>query len=469
MNIRQYLSQQFLAAALMLIVAASPAQDLRDSLMRETEAALNDARAASVPLLSPGNFQEAEKYYSRAEDKIGRGKSIESIRKDLDAANESLQAAEEAARIARVTFSETLKVRDAAVTANAATLAAEQWSDAQKLFDRAARRLEAGDVNRAKDYADDARAIYSRSELTAIQGAILNEARKQISAAREEKVEKFAPKTLAKAERLVEKAESDLQQNRYATEGPLAMAREAEYEAKHSRHLAGQAQRLKNKQVTPEELILEWEQPLGAIGEALDSSRDMSAGYVVSRDASLARIEDLKSKSEQLEVANTRIAELEESLGMTTERAQASELRQRQVDALEGLFRPDEARIVQEEDNVIIRLVGLSFDSGESVIKSQYFQLLRKIADVPDIFPGASLVLLVEGHTDSVGNDTMNLALSERRANSVRDYLLASTILPGSQVRALGYGETRPVANNETAEGRAMNRRIDVVILPEGR
>ncbi len=78
-------------------------------------------------------------------------------------------------------------------------------------------------------------------------------------------------------------------------------------------------------------------------------------------------------------------------------------------------------------------------------------------------------MLLVEGHTDSVGNDTMNLALSERRANSVRDYLLASTILPGSQVRALGYGETRPVANNETAEGRAMNRRIDVVILPEGR
>jgi outer membrane protein OmpA-like peptidoglycan-associated protein len=189
----------------------------------------------------------------------------------------------------------------------------------------------------------------------------------------------------------------------------------------------------------------------------------------VSRDASLARIEDLKAKAVQLEVANARVAELEESLGMTTERAQASELRQRRVDALESLFRPNEARILQEEGNVIIRLIGLSFDSGESLIKSQYFQLLRKIADVPDIFPGASLVLVVEGHTDSVGNDTMNLALSERRANSVRDYLLASTILPGSQVRAVGYGETRPVANNETAEGRAMNRRIDVVIVPDER
>jgi len=462
-------SKAFLAAALILISTALSAQDLRDSLTRETEAAFNEARGADVPLLSPGNFQAAEKSYARAEDKIRRGKSIDSIRKDLAVANDSLKAAEEAARIARVTFSETLKVRDAAVTANAATLATEQWSDAEKSFDRAARRLEAGDVNRAKTYANDARAVYARSELTAIQGAILNEARKIVAAARAEKVEKFAPDTLAKAERLVARAEADLQKNRYSTEGPLAMAREAEYEAKHSRYLAAQAQRLKNKQVTPEQLVLEWEQPLGKIAAALDSSPDMSAGYAVSRDASLARIEDLKAKAAQLEVANARVAELEESLGMTTERAQASELRQRRVDALESLFRPNEARILQEEGNVIIRLVGLSFDSGESLIKSQYFQLLRKIADVPDIFPGASLVLVVEGHTDSVGNDTMNLALSERRANSVRDYLLASTILPGSQVRAVGYGETRPAANNETAEGRAMNRRIDVVIVPDER
>jgi outer membrane protein OmpA-like peptidoglycan-associated protein len=75
--------------------------------------------------------------------------------------------------------------------------------------------------------------------------------------------------------------------------------------------------------------------------------------------------------------------------------------------------------------------------------------------------------MIVEGHTDSTGSETVNLALSERRANSVRDYLLANTVLGASQVKAVGYGESRPIANNETAAGRANNRRIDVVIVPD--
>ena len=58
----------------------------------------------------------------------------------------------------------------------------------------------------------------------------------------------------------------------------------------------------------------------------------------------------------------------------------------------------------------------------------------------------------------------MNLPLSERRANSVRDYLLASTMLNASKVKSVGLGETQPIANNETSAGHAQNRRTDIVI-----
>jgi outer membrane protein OmpA-like peptidoglycan-associated protein len=74
--------------------------------------------------------------------------------------------------------------------------------------------------------------------------------------------------------------------------------------------------------------------------------------------------------------------------------------------------------------------------------------------------------VVIEGHTDSTGSDEVNEHLSQQRAESVRDYLVANKTLPEEKIVAIGYGSKRPLASNETAEGRAINRRIDVVISP---
>ena len=452
-----------------LLAMMSVAQDLRGTLFQETDAAFERARAADIPLLAPQNFANADKYFQRADDNIKRGRSIEKIKEDLAESNRYLRAAEESSKLARVTFASTLQARDEAVAAQASRLAESEWSDAEDKFNRGASALEDGNVNRAKSYAGDALGIYKAAELTAIQGTILNRARELIAAANKDKVGKLAPKTLGRAEALVARAESDLVKDRYDTERPRAMARDAEYEAAHAAYIATVATQVKNKELTTEELILDWEQPLIAIAGQLDSPKDLSAGYTGVKDASLARIEKLQatnaSQNEEISKLNLRVLDLEQSLGITTQRAQAGEARRQQVAALEKLFTPAEARIVREGENVIIRLIGLQFDSGEAVIQSRYFTLLRKISEAADVFPGATMI--VEGHTDSVGSEQLNLALSERRANSVRDYLLASTVLGASQVQAVGYGKNRPIANNETAEGRGKNRRIDVVIVPD--
>jgi OOP family OmpA-OmpF porin len=72
---------------------------------------------------------------------------------------------------------------------------------------------------------------------------------------------------------------------------------------------------------------------------------------------------------------------------------------------------------------------------------------------------------LVEGHTDSTGSDTYNQALSERRANTVKD-ALAQGGMPAASLRAQGFGESDPIETNDTEEGRAQNRRVVVVITP---
>ena len=90
--------------------------------------------------------------------------------------------------------------------------------------------------------------------------------------------------------------------------------------------------------------------------------------------------------------------------------------------------------------------------------------MLNKVEKAIDIFPRSELV--IEGHTDSYGGDESNQQLSQRRAESVQQYMVNAMRIPSYRLIATGYGETQPVANNETASGRARNRRIDIIIKP---
>jgi outer membrane protein OmpA-like peptidoglycan-associated protein len=106
----------------------------------------------------------------------------------------------------------------------------------------------------------------------------------------------------------------------------------------------------------------------------------------------------------------------------------------------------------------------LSFDSGAAQIRPENFALLQKVEKAIDVFPRSEIT--IEGHTDSYGGDDMNQKLSQQRAESVQQYMINAMRIPTYRLIATGYGETRPVASNETASGRASNRRIDIVIKP---
>jgi len=75
----------------------------------------------------------------------------------------------------------------------------------------------------------------------------------------------------------------------------------------------------------------------------------------------------------------------------------------------------------------------------------------------------ATITVAVEGHTDSVGSDAYNQKLSERRAQAAVDYLVSQGV-DASRLQPTGYGESKPMASNDTADGRAQNRRVDLVV-----
>jgi outer membrane protein OmpA-like peptidoglycan-associated protein len=136
-----------------------------------------------------------------------------------------------------------------------------------------------------------------------------------------------------------------------------------------------------------------------------------------------------------------------------------------QFASIENLFNRDEARVSREGNRVLIRLVGLTFQSGKADVAPEQRELLEKVRRATDIFPNSQIV--IEGHTDSYGADETNMALSRRRAEAVSSYLSETLGVPAARISAVGYGETQPIANNDTPQGRERNRRIDVIIEPQ--
>ena len=107
--------------------------------------------------------------------------------------------------------------------------------------------------------------------------------------------------------------------------------------------------------------------------------------------------------------------------------------------------------------------LNIFFASNSDRIASKYYAELNKFGEALTRLPST---VEISGHTDSVGSDQLNQALSERRARSVKNYLDQHFSLPAERLIAKGYGKSRPRASNETESGRQQNRRIEVA-LPE--
>ena len=136
--------------------------------------------------------------------------------------------------------------------------------------------------------------------------------------------------------------------------------------------------------------------------------------------------------------------------------AEKGELRKRLLDQFNSVLQTrDSAR------GLIVNMSDVLFDTGKYTLKPGAREKLAKISGIVLAHPG--LNLQVEGHTDSVGSDEYNQTLSEQRASSVRDFLVQQGV-PEHSVTSRGFGKTQPVASNDTADGRAKNRRVELVV-----
>lgn len=121
--------------------------------------------------------------------------------------------------------------------------------------------------------------------------------------------------------------------------------------------------------------------------------------------------------------------------------------------------------IVREGDNLrLIMPSNITFAFGQSYITSGFYSTLDDIVKVLNKFD--KTLLSIEGHTDSIGSEQSNQLLSEKRAESVKYYLVKQGVLD-TRLKTTGYGELRAIADNKTEQNRALNRRVEIQIIPK--
>ena len=261
-----------------------------------------------------------------------------------------------------------------------------------------------------------------------------------VKLARAAGAEKYAPEAYKKATDMYDQAKWNLtdKKGNKKTVGP--MSRQVVQQAEDSRQLAIKKQT--EEKAAAEKRAMEEKAAADrkAMEQQVAAAQDSAATEAAQRKAAEADAEKFRGQAAAAE----------------KEKAQ---LRAQLRDQLNNVMKTtDTAR------GLIVSMTGLLFQTGKAELLPPVREKLARVAGILLGHPG--LKLEIEGHTDNVGKEDMNQTLSEKRAAAVKDYL-ASQGVPADVMVSRGFGETKPVASNDTAEGKAENRRVEIVVSGE--
>jgi len=422
------------------------------------DSAVKLSRSKGAELLAPESFSMALDSLESAMNAARNNKKDEANR----AATEGLKRIQKVDRNVdsnRKILSEVVSARERAITAGVMTLQAEKLAELDEDLIATTTLLENGNVEKAKQRRPKLIEGYTQLELTALKQGTSDLAESAIANAKEQGAKKYAPKTLAQAEDEMALAVTILDADRTQTEKADVHAKRARWLAEKSAAITETVKDFDRRDYSMEDVVL-WHQlqlqtvnePLGGQLAFNESSDDVVLGL---RNA-IAQLKDAEDKSGK-------------QLALTEKERQAlqqQELAQKEKFVkVQAMFNENEANVYRQRQNVLISAFGFQFPSGQSEIQTDNFPLMNKIIRAIKIFPDSRIEVI--GHTDATGSDSINQTISEARAEKVGKFLTEVGEISPGRITTRGYGESRPVASNETAAGRAENRRVEIKIINE--
>ena len=409
---------------------------------------LNTLLESQYDILAPNSFASAKQNLEEAKQANMDKRDASIVRNEIQQARADMQRMQSVAQLGLPHLQEVLDARNAALEENAGAFPA--FKEANEDLREVGERLEGGNVQYAVANRGSIQRGFIKAETLAVQENVLGDVRRALDIAEDKDAEDYIPDVYAAAQASLKNAEEVVAQNKDNPEAYAPAVEKANLLAARTKNLTDSSRWIEDSDA-------------GTVAKWFESAM-VNINRVVSSDSEV----DIRAKDRVSQVnyitktiagetseTNRKVASLNQKV-MSQEQldARMAEVRQQ--------FSPEEAEVLQQGDKVIIRVRGLNFAVGKADIPEQGRPLLEKLAATVTRFPASAVI--VEGHTDSTGSPLLNERLSQQRAQAVNQYLQETANLNQDDVRAVGYGFRRPLTENRTAEGRAQNRRIDIVL-----
>jgi outer membrane protein OmpA-like peptidoglycan-associated protein len=436
---------------------------------------IGKARKNQLNVLAPTWFAKAEISLKDAKELLARGDELSKVLQKISDGRAQLRRAEEMAQLSRPALADVIKARDLARAAGATRLG-EDYAEVEDKFLQLTKAIENNNLEWARRNRGKVTKAFNELEVRAIKEHTLGEVRKLIKQAEKRGARKIAPATFAVAQKKLTEADTFISKHRYQKEKIHQKASEALFQARRLLQVTQQSEKIRTMQ--PEQITLWLEGVLYKATDKLsapdmrDRTFDTQVENILGSITALQKdyqfmVSKVKAQQAQTVALNKQIASLEGRTRkeQTSKERLAAERRFNQLfNEVQSYFRPDEAEVYKQGNRLVIRLKAIQFPVGKDFILPSNYALLSKVQRAIRIFGEPHVV--IEGHTDSTGSDDLNEYLSQERAEAVRAYFVANGTLPNKRIVAVGYGSKRPLASNKTPEGRAINRRIDLMIVP---
>jgi outer membrane protein OmpA-like peptidoglycan-associated protein len=330
-----------------------------------------------------------------------------------------------------------VKARVDALKAGADSFAKEEFAAVDSDMKGLTEDIENGNIKSAESGSAELQKTYLALELAAIKDKNIGHAKRTVASAIKEGADEDAKRTLVAAQTSVKDAEAYIDGNRHDVAGIEARSIVATANAERLLKITRDTKVAGNKD--SETIILEMEAEQKAVAA--------KAAALAAATGTVAKL-----KGEKADLASQ------------TETMKADQDFNARVKSIQARFSPEEAEVYRDGDQVLIRLKSLAFPVGHAMLSEANFPLLGKVQQaLIDLGSGA---VTINGHTDATGSKKTNQKLSIERATAVRAYFVASGKIPAANVTSEGFGDTKPIASNKTAVGRAQNRRVDILVAP---
>ena len=288
----------------------------------------------------------------------------------------------------------------------------------------------------------------------------LLEARDAVMIAKAAGAQQYAADSIQKAEDMLQRAEDYYQRKQGRT--PIGTAaRGATQMAEDARVLT-----LRRKEQEREEAVRKAAADAQAKAEA-----DAVAAKQREQDAQSRADDDARRRAEAEQAQAAALAQQQQAQAQAEDAERQKQVAQQQTQDAIAQKEQMRARLLAQLNQVlqtrdtarglVVSMPDVLFDFNKYTLKPEARERLAKISGIVLAYP--DLKLDIEGHTDAIGSDEYNQTLSEKRAEGVRGYLVSSGVVP-DHVTAVGLGKSNPVADNATASGRKLNRRVDMVV-----